>query len=1344
MILCDAKSSSSGGAPWRGRSRGSGQRSRPRTCTAPSCSGAPGAGSLHHGRIHRHHSSRARTARGVHRSHRAEPRGGRSAGAERAAAPDTARQRRDPLRRPVVRHRRPEAARRRRGARSSPARRRVAPVRGVTHALRPRGGPVETAAGPRGAGVRRLGGRAGRGVAAPARGGRADARRPGGVPQRPRCARDQSAAHGMAALAAPPATPRRAARARPHGPPRRDGAHPHVHGRGEASGGTALVLRLPSCDLRRALAGERRLSRRGAPGAARGVRRGPPRVVSAGLRGRHPAPRTGPPAHARSASRGARRWEAVHSVHRSGVRGLVRFARDASGGSRARPRCVISARARGGRDAAAFVGAADRGVPGSGRHVAAAAGGAWPRDRGPLGRAGGGVRAHTALPRAGHRDPRRLHGYGIRVPPIGADAGPARVRRRRLHGSIRHRGAVPAGPRAGGTTGLGAAVADRRGITPTAFLRTTLPSSRHTCCPRSAGVSSRFRSRNLSSGPFQAGERVRPLQRRVAAMRTVYPVALAALVVSCHLDKLLNDGGGNGPPSEAAPARVAFSSSLGNARAGQPISPPVQVTVQDSAGRVTLRDTLVTLSLAANPSGDSLRGRKQVRSVNGVATFDNVRLDKAASGYRLTAAAPELHPDTSGAFSVMPAPATVLAFTGPPSVTMQDSAMKPVQVTAYDSLGNKATNFAGSIRLGIGTDGSVSKKAGLTGGQASAVAGVATFPNLRIDSVGTGYTLTAAFGSAAPVDTSVPFDITQGPPPPPPPPTHLRFTQQPQQTTEAGATITPPVQVAAFDASDHVVQGFTGAIGLALEPASNGGTLSGGTPINAVNGIATFPSLSVDKAGTGYTLRATASGLTDGTSNTFNVTPPPPTTGDLTVTTSTTGSSQPASYTVTVDGGSSRTISANGGTTTYIGLSATSHTVALTDVPANCTASGGASHTVTVTAGQTTTEPFSISCAATTGDLTVTAATTGSSQPASYTVTVDGGSSRTISANGGTTTYTGLSATSHTVALTDVPTNCTASGGASHTVTVTAGQTTTEPFSISCVATTGSLTVSTTTTGPEQPSGYTVSVTGGGSQTVGATGSVTFTGLVTGSHTVTLSGAPTNCSVSGGPSQTVNVTAGQTATASYTISCAATTGSLTVTAATTGSSQPASYTVTVDGGSSRTISANGGTTTYTGLSATSHTVGLTDVPTNCTASGGASHTVTVTAGQTTTEPFSISCVATTGSLTVSTTTTGSSQPASYTVTVDGGSSRTISANGSVTFNGLVTGSHTVTLSEPPSNCSVSGGTSQTVNVAAGQTATASFSISCTALTGSLTVTTATSGSNPPSGYTVTVDGGQSR
>src|SRR6266576_3691642 len=186
-------------------------------------------------------------------------------------------------------------------------------------------------------------------------------------------------------------------------------------------------------------------------------------------------------------------------------------------------------------------------------------------------------------------------------------------------------------------------------------------------------------------------------------MKLVSVLALVALVVSCHIDKLLK--GGWTPASNAPPARVAFSSPPSSARAGEPINPPVQVTVRDSAGHVTLRDTLVILSLGANPTGDSLRGTKQVRSVNGVATFANLRLDKAADGYKLTAAAPKLEADTSAAFSVMPAPATELLFTVPPTRAMQDSAIKPpVQVTAYDSLGNNATNFTGSIHLGIGTD----------------------------------------------------------------------------------------------------------------------------------------------------------------------------------------------------------------------------------------------------------------------------------------------------------------------------------------------------------------------------------------------------------------------------------------------------------------------------------------------------------------------------------------------------------------------------------------------------------------------------------------------------------------
>ena len=441
-------------------------------------------------------------------------------------------------------------------------------------------------------------------------------------------------------------------------------------------------------------------------------------------------------------------------------------------------------------------------------------------------------------------------------------------------------------------------------------------------------------------------------------MKLVSVLALVALVVSCHIDKLLKGGGT--PPSNAPPARVAFSSPPSSARAGEPINPPVQVTVRDSAGHVTLRDTLVILSLGANPTGDSLRGTKQVRSVNGVATFANLRLDKAAIGYKLTAAAPELHPDTSRAFSVMPAPATVLAFTVQPTDTTQGSAIRPpVQVTAYDALGNTATDFTGPIRMAFGTDASVSQNAGLLGtNPVTAVAGVATFTDLGIDQPGVGYRLAAAFGSATPVATSAAFTIAPAPPPPPPPPTHLGFTQQPPQTTQAGAAIAPPVQVAALDAAEHVVQGFTGAITLGLGANPGSGTLSGGAPVNAVNGVATFPNLSINRAGNGYTLRATASQLTAATSTPFNVTAPPNQPPVAAFTSSctqlvcnfTSTSSDPdgtiASYRWTFGDGTAAVTTQNP-SHTYTAGGTFTVTLTVTD---NQNATGSVSHPVTVTA----------------------------------------------------------------------------------------------------------------------------------------------------------------------------------------------------------------------------------------------------------------------------------------------------------------------------------------------------------------------------------------------------------
>ena len=57
--------------------------------------------------------------------------------------------------------------------------------------------------------------------------------------------------------------------------------------------------------------------------------------------------------------------------------------------------------------------------------------------------------------------------------------------------------------------------------------------------------------------------------------------------------------------------------------------------------------------------------------------------------------------------------------------------------------------------------------------------------------------------------------------------------------------------------------------------AAGGATLAGTTTVAAVNGVARFMTLSLDKTGAGYTLVASSPGYTDATSTAFTITPGP-------------------------------------------------------------------------------------------------------------------------------------------------------------------------------------------------------------------------------------------------------------------------------------------------------------------------------------------------------------------------------------------------------------------------------------------------------------------------------------
>ena len=97
---------------------------------------------------------------------------------------------------------------------------------------------------------------------------------------------------------------------------------------------------------------------------------------------------------------------------------------------------------------------------------------------------------------------------------------------------------------------------------------------------------------------------------------------------------------------------------------------------------------------------------------------------------------------------------------------------------------------------------------------------------------------------------------------------NLVFTAQPSATT-AGQTMSP-VSVAVRDVFGQVVTTSTASVTIAIGNNPAGGTLSGTLTKAAVNGIATFDNLKIDRAGNGYTLVATSAGLTSGNTSEFS------------------------------------------------------------------------------------------------------------------------------------------------------------------------------------------------------------------------------------------------------------------------------------------------------------------------------------------------------------------------------------------------------------------------------------------------------------------------------------------
>ena len=98
----------------------------------------------------------------------------------------------------------------------------------------------------------------------------------------------------------------------------------------------------------------------------------------------------------------------------------------------------------------------------------------------------------------------------------------------------------------------------------------------------------------------------------------------------------------------------------------------------------------------------------------------------------------------------------------------------------------------------------------------------------------------------------------------------LAFLVQPNDVA-AGSPIDPEVKVEALDTLGNVLTEFDGTVRVALGSNASGGTLSGTVSVAALSGVAFFDTLVINRAGSGYTLVASAPGMVSVTSAPFTV-----------------------------------------------------------------------------------------------------------------------------------------------------------------------------------------------------------------------------------------------------------------------------------------------------------------------------------------------------------------------------------------------------------------------------------------------------------------------------------------
>jgi hypothetical protein len=304
----------------------------------------------------------------------------------------------------------------------------------------------------------------------------------------------------------------------------------------------------------------------------------------------------------------------------------------------------------------------------------------------------------------------------------------------------------------------------------------------------------------------------------------------------------------------AEPHKLAFQDKPNDATAGETLK-PVRVTVEDIFHNPI--NCNVHVAIAPKQAGLAPSGHIAEAKM-GIATFDKLSIEKAGAEYYLKASVGD-RTVSSAIFKIVPAAVGHLTFKKHPSDGKAGEPIAPaVEVMVEDRFHNLVI-INHKVHLEI-----VSKHSDIVPSEfiAEAKMGVATFGNVAIKKAGEGYYLKASVGNffaPSTVFKIVPAAVA-----------HLVFKTNPSDG-KADKPIAPAVEVMVEDRFDNPVNC---KVQLQIVDEHSGIALINGTA-TAKMGVATFKSLQITKAGTGYRLRARVGNRTADSKNAFEITPGP-------------------------------------------------------------------------------------------------------------------------------------------------------------------------------------------------------------------------------------------------------------------------------------------------------------------------------------------------------------------------------------------------------------------------------------------------------------------------------------